>query len=260
MNFERDLEYMIADKLKITLIAIVIVLLSFTVCGAEDYRDYVYEIEHSFAEQMYDEFGLRWKGDMGMMRGKVEEIGMSFLTYRRATIEEARALELLVIDKFVQAINAHEEIQPFLDIHPFSFKRVMISINFEGMNGRNSDGSITYMFNVSDLATTSSKNHIVYYSHDPFIDDLIVQLEEPYEEALRLNAASSVDPTIHQGNEYEDEMDTLLASFGEEVQKQYGLKMCLLEESGLMELKKLEQNLEYFNLLHRKRLDNYLSK
>lgn len=214
---------MIADKLYILLA--VVVISTFQAGATEDFREYVYEIEHSFAAQMLNEFDLRWKGDMGRMRGKVELMGMNFLTYRRATIEEARTLELLVIDKLVQAINAHEKIQHYLDIIPFSAKRVTIGINFEGVNGRNSDGSITYIFNVSDLAITSYKNHIVYCSHDPFKDDLIDELDEPYEEAVRINAASAVDPAIHQGNEYEDEMDTLLASFSEEVYKKFGLSV-----------------------------------
>lgn len=214
---------MIADKINTLLIPLVIVLFGFNLYSNE-YGDYMHEIERSFANQMYTEFALLWSGDMNMTREKVKEMGMKFLTYRRATIEEARALELLVIDRFVQAINAHEKIQPFLDISPFSFKRVSISISFKGINGQIADGNVSYMLNVADLATTPSRNHIVYFSYDPFKDENVKQLAEPYEEALRLNDAASVDPKIHQENMYEDEMDALLASFTEDMQEQYGLK------------------------------------
>ncbi|MBA2369935.1 MAG: hypothetical protein H0V82_13105 [Candidatus Protochlamydia sp.] len=216
---------MIADKLFLPLFCILLIITGLNADASEEYNNYIYEIERSFAAQMHNEFDLRWQGDLSKIRGKIEEIGMSFITYRRATVDEARALELLVIDKFVQAINAHDKIQPYLDITPFSFKRVSISISFEGNNGFISDDSITYISNVSDLALTSSKNHIIYRSHDPFEDTLIVKVREPYEEALRLNAATPADPAIHQGNAYEDEMDLLLTEFTEDIFKKFGLKV-----------------------------------
>lgn len=233
------MKYMIADKLSVLLVFLVLVISGSKVNAAQDYMDYVYEIERSFAEQMNTEFGLLLQGDMNRMREKVEGMGMKFVTYRHATVEEARALELLVIDKFVQAINDHEKIQPYLDISPFSFKRATISISFKGINGFISDGSITYITNVSELACTSFKNEIVYYSHDPFKDELIVELREPYEEALGLNAASTVNPTLHQENAYELEMEALLDSFAREVQKELGIDTCYIGGKSINGIKEI---------------------
>ena len=211
---------MLADKLIISFFT-----LFFTAAyGMQEHKEYAHEIQSTFAKRMFEEYDLRLSGSLHSMHENVEELGLKFLAYRRATIEEARALHLLVMEKYVQAINCHEKIQPFLAIHPFSFKRVMIVINFENINGRrHSDGTITRMLNISDLALTDYRNQIIYYSHDPFNDELVEQLVEPYEEALRLNAASSIDPRVHHGNKYEEEMDTLLGSFANEIQQQYEL-------------------------------------
>lgn len=214
---------MIVDNYRTLLLAVFVIFLSFMLNAGQPFDDYVEEIEISFAEQMAKEFNLHWKGNSGVMRGKVEEMGMQFSTNRKATIEEARALQLLVMDKFVQAINAHEKIQPYLAQRPFTYEWVTISISFNGPTGRNSDGTVSYVFNVSDTARTSSRNHIIYRSNDPFKDNGNKLLSEHYEEAVKLNQKASVDPTKHLPNAYEEELDALLSNFVDEVQEQYGL-------------------------------------
>lgn len=194
--------------------------------GYEKYERYVRQIEQAFAEQMKREFNLQCIGNRGRMHEKVEEMGMKFNAYRRATIEEARALQLLVMDRFVQAINAHEKIQPFLQERPFTFKSIEISIAFEGVNGRYADGSVDYIFNVSDAATaTENKNTLFYSSEDPFTGRSVDLFKEPYEEAVRLNKASLVqNPAIHKTTEREEVMDHVLEAFTKEMEKEYGLQ------------------------------------
>jgi hypothetical protein len=192
-----------------------------SLCLAENYNDYVTEIQRSFAKQMEREYDLQWKGSMGSMHELIEEMGMSFSAYRRATLEEARALEVEVIEKFVRAINAHEKIQPYLALHPFSTKRVMISINFEGINGRNADGSVSYVLSLSELSQ-GSKNQIIYCAYNPFKDEFIDLVKEPFEEALKLFSKEGLKN--HHPNPYEEEVDGLLASFTEEIQKEYDLE------------------------------------
>ncbi|MBA2369613.1 MAG: hypothetical protein H0V82_11400 [Candidatus Protochlamydia sp.] len=216
---------MTADKLAFYFVSLILNLFNFTIFASQENKDYVYEIERSFAEQMFTEFGLQLSGSQNRMHEKVDELGLKFLTYRRATIMEARALHLLVMEKFVHAVNSHEKIQPYLASQPFSFKQATILINFEGIQGRYSDASITYMFNVPDLASSPSRNHILYFSHDPFKNKLIGILSEPYEEAIMLNATSPIDPNVHQGNEYEEEMDRMLAAFSKESNEKYGLSV-----------------------------------
>lgn len=214
---------MIVDNYKNLIFAAFMIFFNFTLHAAQPFDDYVDEVQVSFAEQMEKEFNLHWKGTSGVMRGKVEEMGMQFSTDRKATIDEARALQLLVMEKFVQAINAHEKIQPYLAQHPFTYEWVTISISFNGPTGRNSDGTVVNVVNISDTARTSSRNHVIYRSNDPFNDNLIKLLSENYEDAVRLNQKASVDPAKHLPNAYEDELDALLSNFVEEVQDEYGL-------------------------------------
>lgn len=190
------------------------------------YKDYVNEIRVSFAEQMAKELNLLWSGDYSMMHDQVEVLGMDFKAYRRATIEEARALQLLVMDKLVQAINAHAKIQPYLEVRPFTYKRVAISISFEGINGRYRDGSVTYVSNVPDTAPAiENRNHFFYHFDDPFIEHVDDTFQEPYEEAVKLNLANPIEnPAVHKNTEKEDVIDTIFASFTEKMSDEYGLQ------------------------------------
>lgn len=214
---------MIVDKPNTILVSLIVILLNFPLFGEQPFDDYINEIEVSFAEQMEKDFDLHWNGTANVIWEKVKELGMSFTIHRKATIEEARALELFVIEKFVQAINQHEKIQPYLNQRPFTFEYVRITISFKERNGYNSDGSIVYLFNVPDSARTAYRNHISYFSQDPFEDNQISLLDEPYEEAVKINAKLSIDPLTHQPNEYEEEIDALLADFANDLQEQYGL-------------------------------------
>jgi hypothetical protein len=192
---------------------------------ASNKYDIVNELEHTFAKEMKQTLGLHLSGSSHSMHENIEKLGLKFVIHRRATLEEARAIHLFAMERFVQTVNNFEKILPYLAIHPFSPKRAEITINFEGINGRHSDGSITFMFNVSDLSKAPARNHIVYFAHDPCDDSHIKQHQEPYEEAVRHNKASSTDPLVHQGNGYEEEMDHLLFSFGGEIERDYQLSV-----------------------------------
>lgn len=188
------------------------------------YREYVYEISKVFAMQMEKEFDLRCRETSGTMNGKIEDWGMGFSTNRYATIEEARALELLAINKFIQIINEDEKIKPYLTELPF--KNVKVSISFEGRNQYYYDGHI---YRVSYLPNSvpnfSSRNKLFYYSFDPFTGKPAKFHEEFYEEAVRLHAASPIkDPAVHQTTKQEKEMDLLLDGVTKEMQAAYGLE------------------------------------
>jgi hypothetical protein len=156
-------------------------------------EEIVNELERNFANEMKQTLGLHLCGSSHSMHEDIEELGFKFVIHRRATLEEARAIHLFVMERFVQTVNNFEKILPYLAIHPFSPKRAEITIDFEGINGCHSDGSITFMFNVCDLSKAPARNHIVYCAFDPFEYSLIKQLEEPYEEAVRINSAATLD-------------------------------------------------------------------
>ncbi len=190
------------------------------------------EIQRSFANQMEQELHLRWDRhgdyDSVVKEGAVEELSIRFLANRRANVAEARALLLLVLDRFLQNINTHEKIQSYLQERPFTIDRVRVFIDFVKPNGWGYlDGSVADVFNRHDeTASGPGYNKIVYSAIDPF-KDLYVHpypLEETYHDALRLNAASPIkDPSLHEETELEEEMDSLLGSFKKEMEMKQGL-------------------------------------
>ncbi|MCE5318970.1 MAG: hypothetical protein LLG04_16605, partial [Parachlamydia sp.] len=165
------------------------------------------------------ELGLVCNGDGGSVHDKVEEIHVNFLADRRATLEEARALHLLAMEKLVQMVNNHQGIQSFLIERPFTHKRIEIMINFRGPYGHYYDGSIAYALNISELSTVvENRNCLIYKKMDPFTDDFIDRFQESYEEAIRLAQASPVkNPLVHQTKELETLTDQIFDKLAREL-------------------------------------------
>ncbi len=152
-----------------------------------EYVRYVNEITTSFAKQMQKEFGVYCSGNSGQMPYDVEYVGMSFDAYRRATVEEARALEVIITEKFVNCINNHEKLRPFLREFPFPAKRTEISIAFYKSSGnRYADGSISRISHIDDL--TYSVNDASGKSSTLF--------EEPYDAAVEIVKASGISESF----------------------------------------------------------------
>ena len=172
------------------------------------YKSCVDDIETSFAEKMAKELNLFWSGTRHRMHEKIEMMGLDFQTQRRATLEEARALELFVLKQFLETINTHKAIQPYLEHTPF--KRAYISIAFNGIAGRQSDGTVSQIFNTDGSEETSK---IIYSSKDPFNAELVTLLEETYADAKERNALANIDPSIHTPLKGEKEMDAFLSQF-----------------------------------------------
>lgn len=190
-----------------------------------EYSHYVNEVRSNFAKQMLKELGLVCEGDRGRTNKKVEEIGLQFRAYRRATIDEARVLQLYVMEKFIDAINEHEKLRPFLAEVPFTYKRVMISITFKGADGRCAEGGLGWVKNVPDDALEENRNKLFYKSFDPFTGDIVYLHSEPYEEALELVKANPIENIkIHQSTPIEEAIDEVLPAFAEEMRRKCGFE------------------------------------
>ena len=117
---------------------------------------------------MEQELHLRWDRhgdyDSVVKEGAVEELSIRFLANRRANVAEARALLLLVLDRFLQNINTHEKIQSYLQERPFTIDRVRVFIDFVKPNGWGYlDGSVADVFNRHDeTASGPGYNKIIY--------------------------------------------------------------------------------------------------
>jgi hypothetical protein len=145
-----------------------------------DYTHYANEIIHSFSKQIKKEFGFNCEASGGSMPYDVEKISMQFDASCTATIEKARELEVRITEKFVECINAHEKIRPFLREYPFPSSRADIMISFSKPKKFNlSNDSVELVFHV--------KNKIFYKAKKPDNPHLYATIkEEPYEEALKI--------------------------------------------------------------------------
>jgi len=218
--------FMMLKRVKI-LFVLMAILLGGSCMNAREcqYEQYVNEIVRSFAEEMKKEFDLNCTGDGGRMSKDVEEIEIIFKTNRQATIVEARELEVLITEKFVKAINAHEKIKPFLREFPFPASRAIVSISFDPLNNMQyPDGNVSHVF--------QGRGDIVYYAAtDPFVgySNRRPLIEEPYDEALKIVKSLPLkNPLVHEAKEHDVLIERLYSDFAKEMRKEQKLQFCYL--------------------------------
>ena len=148
------------------------------------YIKYAKEIMNPFIEECEKKYQLDCIGTGGRFAQNVAEIEISFIAYRKGTIEEARTLEVTMTEKILAEINAHEKIRPFLNNYPFHVKDIEISIAFQKEdNSCYTDGSVVYVSHI--------KNNLSYRAEDPKTGQLVGIHKEPYEEAQKIVNSNS---------------------------------------------------------------------
>jgi hypothetical protein len=145
------------------------------------YTQYVAEVTSTFLKQVYKEFGIECGASGGSMPYDVEEIYVQLSAYRSATVEEARELEVILTEKFVQVINAHEKLRPFLREYPFPASRAVIALSFEKSKKKNrcTDNDVSFVCHAKNRLYYLAKN-----PDNPHVDKDIK--DEPYEEARKI--------------------------------------------------------------------------
>jgi hypothetical protein len=155
------------------------------------YQVYANEIIQSFAQEMEKEFKLDFAGEGGKMPYNVEEIEIYFNAYRRATIEEARELEVTATERLLKKINEHESIRPFLKEYPFKAISAKVRISYRKLDDScHKDGSVVLVLN--------SKNRLHYFRENALTGRFTPLLDEPYEEARQIVEENSKMKIIHQ--------------------------------------------------------------
>lgn len=154
------------------------------------YTQYAVEIIQSFSKQVEKEFGFECIGSGGSMPHDVQEISAKFIVYQDATIPQARELEVKLTEKFVQIINAHEKIRPFLREYPFPSSRACVSISFEKPSKTSplsiKSQNVKYVF--------QARSRIFYQAENPLNQYVYKDIkDEPYEEALKIVQGSKSD-------------------------------------------------------------------
>ena len=205
----------------IRIVSFVLIMFLGSILNAQipEYIKYVDEVVKSFALQMQKELNLECIGDGGRMPHDVEKIEIDFDVKRRASIEEARKLQIFVATRFLQAINAHEKLRPFLHEYPFSLARIHLSIGFVNEFDQGfADGTVSSTFLCNGI--------IHYRSYNPIEEKLVNFHQEPYQEALKIIADTPLTADLlrqHTPTAYENETDQLLNEFAREVKKKWGL-------------------------------------
>jgi hypothetical protein len=175
-------------------VVVLMILMGLKVNGKEDespdYTQYVAEVTSLFVKEMRKEYGFECGASGGRMPYDIEEISVSLIVDKRATVEQARELEVKATERFIQIINAHEKIRPFLREYPFPSSRADVSIAFERPKKRGkpfTDNDVIYVF--------QAKNRIYYQAENPSNPHVYKDIkDEPYEEALKIvqsNAAKN---------------------------------------------------------------------
>jgi hypothetical protein len=163
-------------------------------------------LKELFASRVEGQYGLYCAS---LDFGRDEKWSIECYADRRGTVEEARALLLLVLQDFKQASDSPSVRE----------KPVAIRLHFRDSNHR------TYVDGSLSRATYGclASDQLCYYSEDLFQQDSIKLFNESFEEAVEQNAQYGVfDPAIHKSTEKETELDRVLLSFARDMEKKYG--------------------------------------
>ncbi len=195
------------------------------------YKNHIKEFQRAFGKQIEVEFGLKWAE--GGFTHNFSSDKPEFYAYRRATLEEARALVLAVIFKLSQAVHADPIMLSYLNKSSLTRDFLGVDISFVYLhNWSYDDGSIdsVYSYYSKEDMSDVKKLHLRYDATDPFSDIsdfkniVYCKIEESFEDAVKLNAVNTIiNPAIHNPKQFEDELNKILASFKEEMREKHSL-------------------------------------
>jgi hypothetical protein len=176
--------FMILENVKKIIFLILIFIVGEQMKASEKDNDvpyirYAKEIMNPFIQHCEKDYNLDCIGTGGRFAKNVGGIEINFIAYRKGTIEEARTLEVNMIETLLAKVNDCEKIKPFLREYPFKSKDIDISVAFrENDNSRYIDGSVALTF--------LAKGNLFYCAENPKTGELVDILKEPYEEAIKI--------------------------------------------------------------------------
>ena len=108
----------------------------------------------------------------------IQEIGVDFLYCQQVSVEEARELEITATERFVEIINSHEGIRPYLRNYPWDHNRARIMIAFRNKYGEDYPEGVRLILQAHEK--------MYYFGPEKFPNDIDHMKEEPYAEAKKI--------------------------------------------------------------------------
>jgi hypothetical protein len=137
------------------------------------------QIVDEFTKIIRYDYGLVLVEDKSECSKDVEKISLFFKFYDELSVQEARKLELIVVEELVKTVNSNEKIKPFLKEYPFRTDQAEISISFpQPHNTRFSDLSVSDIYKIKD--------RLYYAQRDPLTKIFLLCLDETYSHALMI--------------------------------------------------------------------------
>ena len=137
------------------------------------------EVVDTLEKEMKEKFGLRCIGMGGSMPYDIQEIGLDFLLHQQTSIEEARELEIRATERFVEIINTHEAIRPYLRDYPWDHNRARIMIAFRDEKGQDYPEGVRLVL--------QAREKVFYFGPEKTPKEVGITIkEESYAEAKRI--------------------------------------------------------------------------
>ena len=92
------------------------------------------EVCDSLIEELYQKCNLHCVSHGTLIGPDVQRLTLGFITYKQITTEESKEMEASAVKRFVEIINQHEKIRPFLRDYPWNSEKVTIEIAFKDIN------------------------------------------------------------------------------------------------------------------------------
>jgi len=137
------------------------------------------EIRGKVGKKLAKKHGMNLVGVSGGMMGSVYMIGLRFQIRHPMDRDEARMRIVDCVEELLTAVNANQEIRPYLKDFPFTTKNVEVAIFMTDANGReicDPGISVVSVFESDDIfyRTVEQPQHMKYKQ----------QYRESYQEAL----------------------------------------------------------------------------
>ena len=143
-----------------------------------DYEKIADKITVKTAKKLEEEKGLILIGIGGRMMHDIQMMMMGFNYYHEVDIDNARHLLVDSVEEYLSAINASEEVRPYLHEYPFTAQNIEINIYFYKPDKHEVPlGKI--------MIAAAEKGKLIYYIDEPETYALKRICEEPYEDALK---------------------------------------------------------------------------